>query len=102
MKLVRYRSPIRNDIQIIFIFPINSNDQIKFDPRNEQILLNSLSTSYQLPNQNYERLQRLKENVQINNPDENTVRIKNEMFDEQSRCTFFAGLKELHRSYVLH
>lgn len=80
------------------------------DPRSEQLLITSLTTCYQLPNQNFEyyanelklRLQRLKENVQLNNSDENTIKIKNEMFDEQARCTFIAGLKEPHYNYILH
>lgn len=80
------------------------------DPRSEQLLLTSLTTCYQLHNQNYEsyaseiklRLQRLKENVQLNTSDEKTIEIKNKMFDEQARCTFIAGLKEPHYSYILH
>lgn len=80
------------------------------DPRSEQLLITSLTTCYQLPNQTFEyyanelklRLQRLKENVQLNSADENTIKIKNEMFDEQARCTFIAGLKEPYYSYILH
>jgi len=80
------------------------------DPRSEQLLLTSLTTCYQLHNQSFEyysneiklRLQKLKENVQLNTADINTINIKNQMFDEQARCTFIAGLKEPHHSYILH
>ena len=80
------------------------------DPSSEELLFNRLSVCYQLSNQSYEkyadeiksRLNRLKEHIQLNNQDVNTINIKNTFYENVAKNTFINGIKEPYHSYLLH
>ena len=63
------------------------------DPSSEELLFNRLSLCYQLSNQSYEkyadeiknRLNRLKEHIQLNNKEAHTINIKNTFYENGAK-----------------
>ena len=77
------------------------------DPSSEELLFNRLSVCYQLSNQSYEkyadeiknRLNRLKEHIQLYNQDADSINIKNTFYENVAKNSFINGTNEPYHSY---
>nr|XP_034195118.1 GATA zinc finger domain-containing protein 14-like [Osmia lignaria] len=80
------------------------------DPSSEELLFNRLSTCYQQSNQTYEeyadeiknRLNKLKDHIQLNNQDNNIIAMKNNFYNNTAENVFTNGIKQPYHSHLTH
>ncbi|XP_031785915.1 GATA zinc finger domain-containing protein 14-like [Nasonia vitripennis] len=80
------------------------------DPSSEDLLYNKLSSCFQLSNQNYEkyadeikqRLNKLKEHINLNNQDRNLISMKIGFYENVAKNTFINGIKEPYHTHLTH
>ena len=80
------------------------------DPSSEDLLFNKLSTCHQRQNQTYEkyadeikyRLNKIKENVLLQNEDQNSINLKKTFYENIAKNTFINGILPPHRAHLTH